>query len=160
MKKVVKNEVAAGHYRLREGFVVHWYRSSQKRKRDAKDRKARIRRTIDRLENLNLNRMRGPKTEAVVRKRIEYLALMIASLIERELRNQMQIQKIELLASLPEARKSKTPTFEHVHRLFQDRTRQELYGESKMIKSFSEPLTRAQRQALSLLGVAEDTYIK
>lgn len=64
-------ECAVGEHRLREGFKLFWYRSSQKQKRDAKDRKERILSAIDRLENLNLKRMRGPKTESAVRKRID-----------------------------------------------------------------------------------------
>lgn len=64
-------ECAVGEHRLREGFKLYWYRSSQKQKRDAKDRKERIAAAIDRLENLNLNRMRGPKTETAVKKRID-----------------------------------------------------------------------------------------
>jgi hypothetical protein len=31
-------ECAVGPYHLREGFTLHWYRSSQKKKRDARDR--------------------------------------------------------------------------------------------------------------------------
>lgn len=64
-------ESAIGEYRLREGYKLYWYRSSQKQKRDAKDRKERIAAAVDRLENLNLKRMRGPKTEAAVKKRID-----------------------------------------------------------------------------------------
>jgi transposase len=43
-------ECAVGPYHLREGFIVYWYRSSQKKKRDARDREERIERTIERLE--------------------------------------------------------------------------------------------------------------
>jgi transposase len=64
-------ECAVGPYHLREGFIVHWYRSSQKKKRDAKDREERIERTIERLESLDLRRMRGPKTDAAIRKRVD-----------------------------------------------------------------------------------------
>ncbi len=48
-----------------------WYRSSQKRKRDELERKDRIARAIERLENLNLKRIRGPKTESALKKRID-----------------------------------------------------------------------------------------
>lgn len=273
-------ECAVGEYRLREGFKLFWYRSSQKQKRDAKDRKDRILGAIDRLENLNLNRMRGPKTEAAVRKRIdailarfqvrdwlavevkideeskfkattrgkptantryrqetkhvhrlhirrqeeaisqaklmdgifplttntkekaldvlkiykyqprlekrhallkttldvapvwlkrnsriealmfiEYLAQMTAALIERELRSEMEKQKVDTLASLPEGRTTKTPTFEQVHRLFHDRIRHELYDKQKLVQAFNEPLSKVQSQVLSLLGVATEPYI-
>lgn len=62
---------AAGHHQLREGFTVHWIRSSQKKKRDAEDRRDRIQRAWDRLENLDLARGRGPKTEATISKRVD-----------------------------------------------------------------------------------------
>jgi transposase len=273
-------ECAVGEYRLREGFKLYWYRSSQKQKRDSKSRKDRILRAIDRLENLNLKRMRGPKTEAAVRKRInailsrfqvedwlavdvkfdeestykattkgkptkdtryrmeskqtprlhirrqeeaiarskltdgifplatntketalevlkiykyqprlekrhallkstldvapvwlkrnsriealmfiEYLAQMTAALIERELRAEMVKQKVEVLASLPEGRITKTPTFEQVHRLFNNSIRHELYDKGKLVQAFSEPLSKVQSQVLSLLGVAAEPYI-
>src|SRR6516225_857654 len=64
-------ECAVGPYHLREGFIVYWYRSSQKKKRDARDREERIERTIERLEGLDLRRMRGPKTDAAIRKRVD-----------------------------------------------------------------------------------------
>ncbi len=64
-------ECAVGPYHLREGFTLYWYRSSQKKKRDARDRDERIERTIERLESLDLKRMRGPKTDAAIRKRVD-----------------------------------------------------------------------------------------
>ena len=273
-------ESAIGEYRLREGFKLYWFRSSQKQKRDENDRKDRILAAIDRLENLNLKRMRGPKTENAVRKRIDgilsrfkvgdwlsvevkfdeepkfravtrgkptantqyrmetkrsprlhirrheeaiaqaklidgifplatntkenalevlkiykyqprlekrhallkstldvapvwlkknsriealmfidYLAQMTAALIERELRGEMVKQRIELIASLPEGRATKTPTFEQVHRLFHDRIRHELYDKQKLVQTFNEPLSKIQSQVLSLLNVTTEPYI-
>jgi transposase len=64
-------ECAVGPYHLREGFILHWYRSSQKKKRDEKDRNERIERAIERLETLDLRRMRGPKTDAAIRSRVD-----------------------------------------------------------------------------------------
>src|SRR5215813_3766064 len=63
-------ECAVGPYHLREGFLLYWYRSSQKKKRDARDRDERIERTIERLESLDLRRMRGPKTDTAIRNRL------------------------------------------------------------------------------------------
>ena len=64
-------ECAVGPYHLREGFTLYWYRSSQKKKHDARDRGEWIERTIERLESLDLRRMRGPKTDAAIRKRVD-----------------------------------------------------------------------------------------
>jgi len=64
-------ECAVGPYLLREGFTLHWYRSSQKKKRDERDRNEKIERAQERLESLDLARMRGPKTDAAIRKRVD-----------------------------------------------------------------------------------------
>lgn len=66
-------ECAQGPYRLAEGFHLYWYRSSLKRRRDIEDRKERINQALDRLENLDLKRLRGPKTENAIRGRIDAL---------------------------------------------------------------------------------------
>jgi len=271
---------AIGIYRLREGFALYWYRSSQKKKRDARDRKERIARAWEKLENLDLRRGRGPKTEKALRKRVDkvlarykvahwltvdikfdvderfkavtrgkpteqtqfrrvtkkvarlhlhknseaiarskvmdgifplttntkekavdvlkiykyqpklekrhamlkstlevapvwiknntriealmfvaYLAQMVAALIEREVRQEMATKKIALLESLPEGRPSRTPTIEQILRLFEHRSRQELYENSRRIKTFTEPLTPVQVQILSLLQVSNHAYV-
>ena len=273
-------EAAIGQYQLREGFGLFWYRSSQKRKHDAIERKDRIGRATERLENLDLKRLRGPKTEGALRKRIdailtryraqewlsveikmdiedefkaltrgkptgetryrrvvkktprlhiqrnaeaiarsqvmdgifplatntkekslgvlqiykyqpkiekrhallkstldvapvwlkkntriealmfvEYLAQMVAALIERELRQAMQSQQIKLLQSLPESRPSQTPTIEQLLRLFENRDRHELYDKDRVIKSFAEPLSPVQSQILNLLKIEPTVYL-
>ena len=273
-------DVAVGHYQLREGFLIFWYRSSQKKKRDAFERKDRISRAVERLENLNLKRLRGPKTEAAIQKKIdailskfavqawisvdikidikeefkaltrgkptketqyrcikiktprlhikknveaiahsqmmdglfplatntkknsldvlqiykyqpkiekrhaflkstlnvapvwlkkntriealmfvEYLAQMVAAIIERNLRLAMKDKGIKNIYSLPEGRPSETPTFEQLHRLFENRQRQELYENDVAIKLFSEPLSLIQSQILNYLEIEESEYL-
>src|SRR5215469_12936698 len=66
-------ECAVGPYHLREGFVLHWYRSSQKKKRDEHDRNEQIERAIGRLDALDLRRMRGPKTDPAIRRRVDQI---------------------------------------------------------------------------------------
>jgi transposase len=272
-------ECAVGHYFLREGFTLHWYRSSQKKKRDAQDRDERIERTIERLESLDLKRMRGPKTDAAIRSRLdqiiaqyhakewvtvdikwdaveefkattrgkptadtafrriikqvprlhvstnaeniarsaamdgifplttntkekpvdvfkiykyqpriekrhallkstlevapiwlkknsriealmflEFLAQMVAALIERELRQKMAEKKINLLCSLPEGRASRTPTIEQVLRLFENQNKHALYDGDRLIKQFADPLTPVQSQILQLLSIQTAGY--
>jgi transposase len=272
-------ECAVGPYHLREGFTLYWYRSSQKRKRDEQDRTERIDRTIERLETLDLKRMRGPKTEAAIRKRVneilgqyraedwvsvdikwdpveefkaitrgkptadtpfrrtvkqvprlhvtinaenvarsktmdgifplttntkekpvdvfkiykyqpriekrhallkstlevapiwlkkntriealmflEFIAQMVAALIERDLRRKMVESKVDLLCSLPEGRASKTPTIEQVLRLFENQNKHALYDGDRLIKQFSEPLTPVQSQILQLLSIPATIY--
>ncbi len=272
-------ECAVGPYHLREGFTLYWYRSSQKKKRDARDRDERIERTIERLESLDLKRMRGPKTDAAIRKRVdeiiaqhgaeewitvevkwdavekfkaitrgkptadttfrrivhqvprlhvttnteniarsaaidgifplttntkekpvdvfkiykyqpriekrhallkstlevapiwlkkntriealmflEFIAQMVAALIERALRQKMTEKKIALLCSLPEGRPSKAPTIEQVLRLFENQTKQALYDGDRLIKQFADPLTPVQSQILQLLSIPTAVY--
>jgi transposase len=272
-------ECAVGPYHLREGFMLYWYRSSQKKKRDQRDRNERIERTIERLETLDLRRMRGPKTEAAIRKRVdeiithhhaeewitvevkwdavekfkaitrgkptsettfrriiqqvprlhistnaaniarsaamdgifplttntrekpvdvykiykyqprierrhamlkstldvapiwlkkntriealmflEFIAQMIAALVERDLRKKMVEKKVELLCSLPEGRASKTPTIEQVLRLFENQNKHVLYHGDRLIKQFADPLTPVQSQILQLLEIPTAVY--
>ena len=272
-------ECAVGPYHLREGFTLHWYRSSQKKKRDARDRDEWIERTIERLESLDLGRMRGPKTDAAIGKRVdeimaqhraeewiaveikwdavetfkaatrgkpttdtifrriikrvprlhvttnaaniaqsaamdgifplttntkekpvdvfkiykyqpriekrhaqlkstldvapiwlkkniriealmflEFVAQMVAALIERALRQKMVEKKIDLLCSLPEGRTSKTPTIEQVLRLFQHQTKHALYDGDRLVKQFADPLTQVQAQILQLLSIPTAAY--
>jgi transposase len=268
-----------GPYHLREGFIVCWYRSSQKKKRDAHDREERIGRTIERLESLDLRRMRGPKTDAAIRKRVdeviaqhgaeewvtveikwdavekfkaitrgkptadtifrriiqqvprlhvgtdaaniarsaamdgifplttntkekpvevfkiykyqpriekrhallkstlevapiwlkkntriealmflEFLGQMVAALIERELRQKMVENNIDLLCSLPEGRPSKTPTIDQVLRIFENQNKHALYEGDRLIRQFADPLTPVQSQILQLLSIPTAVY--
>ncbi len=272
-------ECAVGPYHLREGFRLHWYRSSQKKKRDGRDRDERIERTIERLESLDLKRMRGPKTDAAIARRVneiiaqqgaaewitvevkwdavekfkaitrgkptadttfrriiqqvprlhigtnaeniarsaamdgifplttntkekpvdvfniykyqpriekrhallkstldvapiwlkkntriealmflEFIAQMVAALIERALRQKMAEKKIELLCSLPEGRPSKTPTIEQVLRLFENQGKHALYEGNRLIRQFADVLTPVQSQILQLLSIPADVY--
>jgi transposase len=64
-------ECAQGPRQLREGFPLFFYRTSQKKKRDAEDRNNRIGRAWEKLENLDLRKTRGPKTEKTMRKRVD-----------------------------------------------------------------------------------------
>jgi len=272
-------ECAVGPYHLREGFSLYWYRSSQKKKRDERDRGERIERARERLETLDLRRMRGPKTNAAIRKRVdeiltqhhaeewitvevkwdavekfkavtrgkptaetpfrriiqqvprlhistnpaniarsaamdgifplttntkekpvdvfkiykyqpriekrhallkstldvapiwlkkntriealmflEFIAQIVAALIERALRKKMIEKNIELLCSLPEGRASKTPTIEQVLRLFENQNKHALYDGDRLIKQFADPLTLVQSQILQLLEIPTAVY--
>src|SRR5215471_15605823 len=272
-------ECAVGPYHLREGFLIHWYRSSQKKKHDERDRNERIDRAIEHLEAFDPKRMRGPKTEAAITKRVneilaqfraeewvtvdikwdkveyfkavtrgkptaettfrrivkkeprlhvktnpdgiarsqvmdgifplttntkvkpvdvykiyiyqpriekrhallkstlevaplwlkknrriealmflEFLAQMVAALIERELRQTMAEKKIDELFSLPEGRASKTPTIEQLLRLFEHQSEQSLYEGGHLVQQFAKPLTPVQAQILELLSIKSAVY--
>jgi transposase len=89
---------------------------------------------------------------------LEYLAQMVAALIERELRQTMAEKQIDELFSLPEGRASKTPTIEQVLRLFEHQSTQTLYDGDQLIQQFAKPLTSVQAQILKLLSVSSAVY--
>jgi len=89
---------------------------------------------------------------------LEFIAQIIAALIERDLRKQMVDKNIELLCSLPEGRPSKTPTIEQVLRLFENQSRHALYDGDCLIKQFADPLTPVQSQILQLLRIPTTIY--
>lgn len=62
-------EIAEGLWQLREGFALHWYRSTEKMRRDADERDERINETLEKLAVLLEPGRRGPKTEKALLKR-------------------------------------------------------------------------------------------
>jgi transposase len=67
-------ETAIGIYQMREGFKIHWFRSSEKSRRDWNEREEKISAAIDHLRALaDPTRKKKPKTEAALRKKSEQL---------------------------------------------------------------------------------------
>ena len=89
---------------------------------------------------------------------LEFIAQMVAALIERTLRHKLTEKNIALLYSLPEGRSSKTPTIEQVLRLFEHQTKHVLYEDNRLVRQFVDPLTPVQSQILQLLSVPTDDY--
>ena len=89
---------------------------------------------------------------------LEFVAQMLAALVERALRQKMAERKIDLLCSLPEGRGSKTPTIEQVLRLFEHQNKHALYDGERLIKQFADPLTPVQSQILQLLSLSTAVY--
>ena len=87
-----------------------------------------------------------------------FIAQMVATLIERGLRQKMAEKKIALLCSLPEGRASKTPTIEQVLRLFEHQNKHALYDGEHLIKQFADPLTPVQSKILQLLSISTAVY--
>jgi transposase len=272
-------ELAAGPRQSAEGFALHWYRSSEKRQRDLRDRQQRLQAAQRRLERLNERRGRGPKTEPAVRRaaenilaryhvaslleyeielqdkvqqtqqtlghpgtqvrrprvikpvpvlsvrqrskaleqaqtmdgtfplltntsllplevvqkykyqprlekrhslgksvleispvflknntRIEalmfiyFIAQLVASLMERTLRQNMAREAIDALPTLPESRSSKTPTYAQIVDAFTNRAKTELYENGQCTDRFTEPLSQPQQLLLRLLGLDPSIY--
>jgi transposase len=54
--------LASEPYQMEEGFRLYWYRSSEKRKRDAASRKERLALVMQKLADLNTKKTRGRRT--------------------------------------------------------------------------------------------------
>jgi transposase len=63
-KRTETFEVASGFYQMSEGFRLYWYRSSEKIRRDALDRRERLERAMSRLQKLTQRH----RTEKALRK--------------------------------------------------------------------------------------------
>ena len=87
-----------------------------------------------------------------------FLALLVQSLIERELRQGMQAANIEQLPLYPEARACRRPTTEHILRLFSLAERVSVLANGQVVRVFPPELTELQRQVLQLLGVPATAY--
>ena len=89
---------------------------------------------------------------------VYFLALMVQALIERELRNAMQREKIDELPLYPEQRQCARPTTEQVLRLFSMTAHQRLIHNGAVVKVFEYEFTDLQLQVLKLLGITTDAF--
>jgi len=87
-----------------------------------------------------------------------FLALLVQALIERELRQAMQREKLEQLPLYPEQRQCKRPTTEQILRLFSLAERHTLLSDGRTLQVFNTDLTDLQRQLLTLLGVSPRAF--
>lgn len=88
---------------------------------------------------------------------VHFLALMVAALMEREIRSAMAAQKIDMLPLYPEARRCKAPTTPRILDLFgQAEWYRHLRDGEETIFPFR--LSELQAQALKLLGVPRKEY--
>ena len=84
---------------------------------------------------------------------VYFLALLVESLLERELRRAMEREGIESLPLYPEGRACRRPTARKVIDLFEDVQRHELTAGRRPAVVFTTKLSRLQRQILRLLGM-------
>jgi transposase len=80
-----------------------------------------------------------------------FLALLVESLLERELRRAMEAEGLEGLPLYPEGRACRRPTARKVIDLFEDVQRHELSAARRPAAVFTTKLSRLQRQILRLL---------
>ena len=84
---------------------------------------------------------------------VYFFALLVESLLERELRRAMEREEVESLPLYPEARACRRPTARRVIDLFEDVQRHELATEGRTDIVFMTELTGLQRKILRLLGL-------
>jgi hypothetical protein len=84
---------------------------------------------------------------------VYFFALLVESLLERELRRAMGREGVEGLPLYPEGRPCRRPTARRVIDLFEDVQRHELTEGRRAAVVFTTNLTRLQRKILRLLGM-------
>jgi transposase len=84
---------------------------------------------------------------------VYFFALLVESLLERELRRAMEREGVENLPLYPEGRACRRPTARRVIDLFEDVQRHELATEGRTDIVFMTELTGLQRKILRLLGL-------
>jgi transposase len=84
---------------------------------------------------------------------VYFFALLVESLLERELRRAMEQAGVESLPLYPEGRACRRPTARRVIDLFEDVQRHELRGKGQATVVCTTELTRLQRSILRLLGM-------
>lgn len=88
-----------------------------------------------------------------------FVALLVESLIERELRRRMKTQNLESLPLYPEGRRCRAPTAERVFDVFRDVRRHRLQrADGTVHQCFYDELTELQRTVLQLLGYSPKAY--
>jgi transposase len=78
-----------------------------------------------------------------------FIALLIQSLIEREIRRAMKPKDIEALPLYPEERENRRPTCEQIFRLFSQSERHALKQGQDTVKIFNPEFTPLQHQILA-----------
>lgn len=90
---------------------------------------------------------------------VYFLAQLLCSLMERQLKNEMTKRNIPHIQVLPEERPSSSPTAEQVLRVFQPCARHLLLSKGGTpVQTFADPLSRVQKQILELLAISPRVY--
>ena len=89
---------------------------------------------------------------------VYFLALLVQTLLERELRQAMERQHIASLPLYPEGRPCRRPTTARVLEAFDNVQRHVLTRPDGHEESLITELTPLQRQILKLLNIPPDTY--
>ena len=88
----------------------------------------------------------------------QFLALLIAALIEREVRAGMTSAELDTIELYPELRDCKAPSTERILEIFSTVARHQLHRNGTLVQTFHPELSAQQLQVLSLLGLPPSAY--
>jgi len=89
---------------------------------------------------------------------VYFFALLVQTLLERELRQAMRREEMESLPLYPEGRRCRQPTTRRVLDVFEPVQRHQLTRDTGSPEVFVTELTAVQRRILKLLGLSPTTY--
>jgi transposase len=87
-----------------------------------------------------------------------FIALVIQSLFEREVRKAMKLEEIDKLYIYPEDRECKRPTSSIMFDRFANVSRYELREKGAIVEQYRDELSRSQKEILQTLGMDESSY--
>jgi len=87
-----------------------------------------------------------------------FVALLVQALLEREVRQAMAREKIEMLPLYPEERECRAPSTERILRLFEPLQRHRLRDGDNLIQTFAPTLNDLQSQLLQLIGLPAEAF--
>ena len=89
---------------------------------------------------------------------LEFIALMVHALIERQLRQRMEAEGIKAVPLYPEERPCKAPTAERLFQLFEPLQSHQLKDRDALVQEFPPTLNELQQSMAQLLGMGPDLY--
>jgi transposase len=87
-----------------------------------------------------------------------FIALMIVSLMERNIRKNMAEEKVEKLPILPNGMKTKRPTWNNINYFFQNVHLSLVENQGQTIQTILKGVTRLHEIVLQLMGVSSSAY--
>lgn len=88
----------------------------------------------------------------------QFLALLVAALIEREVRTGMRRAALNNIALYPEFRNCTAPSTERILEIFATVAHHQLHRNDALVQTFEPELTTQQLQVLELLGLPRTVY--
>ncbi len=88
----------------------------------------------------------------------QFLALLVAALIERQVRTAMAAAALDNIPPYPELRDCTAPSTQRILEIFTNLARHQLHRDGVLVKTFEPELTTQQQQILDLLGLAPTAY--